>query len=197
MYSSFKNTSFIAPDNFLYKITDLVGAGDIMDRSIAENNQLLTQLVSYTLILNPKSKKIFIAQRISGDERLQNSFCLGFGGHVSIEDFSLQFGSDPIRNAAIRELREELFIQNKNLDIKHLGFTRDLKSSTNEHLGIIFVMITGSARIRETDKLRGFWISYDELINEYYSLLESWSKHSFDYIYESPILSKKYGFAAE
>ena len=98
MYSSFKNTSFIAPDNFLYKITDLVGAGDIIDRSIAENNQLLTQLVSYTLILNPKSKKIFIAQRISGDERLQNSFCLGFGGHVSIEDFSLQFGSDPIRN---------------------------------------------------------------------------------------------------
>ena len=94
-------------------------------------------------------------------------------------------------------MREELFIQNKNLDIKHLGYTRDLTSSTNEHLGIIFIMITGSARIRETDKLRGFWISYDELINEYYGLLESWSKHSFDYVYESPILAKKYGFAAE
>lgn len=176
---------------------DLCLSGSIEKRSLAEGNQFLLQIVSYTLILNPQKRKIFIAKRISGDERLKNSFCLGFGGHVSLEDFSIpaEYSSDPIMNAAIRELREELNIKNKTLNIEHLGFTRDLTSSTNEHLGVIFVLTTGSASIKETDKLTGFWISYDKLKEEYYGKLESWSKHILDYIYESKSLAEKYGFA--
>lgn len=171
-------------------------SGSVEDRSLAEGNQLLVQIVSYTLILNPKKRKIFIAKRISGDERLRNSFCLGFGGHVDLKDFSIpaKYSPNPIINAAIRELREELNIKNKILDVEHLGYTRDLTSSTNEHLGVIFVLTTGSANVKETDKLTGFWISYDKLKDEYYNKLESWSKHALDYIYETDYLAKKYGF---
>lgn len=159
-----------------------------------EKNPAYLQLVAYSIIINPKKRQIYIAQRISGDERLLNTYCLGFGGHVSENDIDYSTLLDPITNTAIRELREELTIKKKILDLTPIGYVRDLKSTTNEHLGIVYYLEAASVFIREKDKLRGFWVSYEELKNVYYSKLESWSKYILDYIYESDFYRKKFNF---
>lgn len=175
----------------------LINNGSIVNRNEAESNFLYTQLVSYTLIFYPEKQKAFIAQRISGDSRLLGSYCLGFGGHVSIDDINGKYSKNPIVNAAIRELREELVLKNKVLNPSLIGYVRDVKSNTSEHLGAIFILELGSAFIKETKKLKGFWISYNDLKNKYYDKLESWSKYALDFVYEDPILRNKLRFKTE
>lgn len=194
MRADFLNQSFIPKDQFPIGVAGLIGDSIVINRNQAEGNSLYTQLVSYTLILYPEKKQAFIAQRISGDPRLLYSYCLGFGGHVSTEDFKGEYSRNPIYNAAIRELREELILKKKEIVPTLIGYVRDVSSQTSEHLGAIFILKTGSAFIKETEKLKGFWVSYEDLKNKYYDKLESWSKHSLDYIYETPKLSLEFGF---
>lgn len=195
MRLDFLDRFFIPESESRFVLDDLVNSSISINRSMAEENSLFTQLVSYTFILYPEKKKAYIAQRISGDKRLLHSYCLGFGGHVSIEDINGKYSPlSPIYNAAIRELREELVLNKKNIVPKFIGFGRDMHSSTSEHLGAIFILKTGSASIKEVEKLKGLWVTYEDLKNKYYDKLESWSKKTLDYIYEDPILSREYGF---
>jgi len=189
----FRNRPFI-PHTPLFDKYDMIAASELQLRKDMEKNPAYLQLVAYTIIINPLKQQIFLAQRISGDERLLNTYCLGFGGHVSAEDIHVEICSNPIDNAAIRELREELFIKKKNLNLKQLGYVRDLNSTTNEHIGIVYYLETGSVFVREKDKLKGLWVSYDDLKNIYYHKLESWSKYILDYIYESKYYQKTFNF---
>ena len=92
------------------------------------------------------------------------------------------------------EIREELEIRARKLNLNHIGYVRDLSSSTSEHLGVIYYIDTGSVFIREKDKFEGRWISYDELKEVYYGKLESWSRYSIDYLYESEIFHNLLNF---
>lgn len=123
-----------------------------------------------------------------------NTFSFGFGGHVSlsdIEETAHDFTADPVLNAGIRELREELYLNNKIINLKHLGYVRELTSKTSNHLGSVFLLTTGFAGIKEKDKLKGKWISYDDLKYSYYNVLESWSRAVLDYIYSNDRLKKE------
>ena len=166
---------------------------EVQDRDKMEGNPLYLQIVCYTFLINPKTKKIFIAKRISGDERLQDKYCIAFGGHVNTDDLQPLF-YNPIVNSARRELREELTIRNKTIDLKHIGYVRDLNSDTSEHIGVVFYMTTGSASIKEKDSLEGKWVTYDELKFNYYHLLESWSKAILDYIYNNQYFRRVFNF---
>lgn len=166
-------------------------------REAVEGNKLYLQLVSYTFLINPKRRKIFVARRTGGDKRLNDLNCIGFGGHVEMADFRIEDDEspNPVLKAAIRELREELRLKQKTLRLRHIGFVRDLSSNTSEHLGSVFYLETASASILEKDKLAGArWVDYDEFKLKYYPGLESWSKAIFDYIYDSPVYSKLFGF---
>ena len=171
---------------------------DFQDRETVEGNKFFLQLVAYTIILNPDKKKIFVAKRINGDSRLNNKYCIGFGGHVDMKDFYFPDKNsipNPIYQTAIRELREELNIKNKSLELEHIGYVRDLSSDTSEHLGSVYFLITGSSSIKEKHSfMDGKWVSYEDFKNNYYSKLEGWSKNIFDYIYENPEMIKKFNF---
>lgn len=166
----------------------------IVNRDEAEGNDLYTQLVAYTVIVNPDSKKIFIAKRIGGEKRLLNSYCLGFGGHVNICD-SIH-NDDMIRHAAIRELTEEVQFYKQDVFslMPMVGFVRDMESPTREHLGAVYLVIAGKATTKEISNLDGFWVSYEDLKNRYYERLESWSRYILDYIYEDPVWAEKLKF---
>ena len=162
-----------------------------MLRDDVEGSPIYVQIVAYTLVFDSVRKRIFCARRKSGDERLKDSYCLGFGGHVNIDDLNL---TDTVGATARRELREELEIRARKLNLNHIGYVRDLSSSTSEHLGVIYYIDTGSVFIREKDKFEGRWISYDELKEVYYGKLESWSRYSVDYLYESEIFHNLLNF---
>lgn len=160
---------------------------DFIGRADAEKNRSMLQLVSYTLLINPKQGKIFVARRSGGEERLAGAFCIGFGGHVKVEDYRI--GEDeepnPLLKCAKRELGEELKIRNKHLDFNHLGFARSLSSPTSEHIGSIYYVTTGSASLKEKDSFsEAGWATYEEFNRKYYYRLEDWSKAVYDYIYE-------------
>lgn len=180
----------LAPESF--SLYHLDSQSIVVDREKVEGNIYYLQPVAYTLVFDSVRQRVFCAKRISGDERLQNTFCLGFGGHVNIDDLNVD--SPAVYKTALRELREELEIRKKKLNLNFLGYVRDLNSSTSEHLGIIYYLDTGSVSIKEKDKFVGRWIPYQELKDNYYGKLESWSRLSLDYIYESEILHKLLNF---
>ena len=188
---------FVSDNQCNIRETELCLEADFLNRDIAEKDNTMLQLVSYTMVINPKAKKIFVAQRTSGEERLKNTYCIGFGGHVEIQDYKILDNEipNPILKCAKRELREELRIKNKYLEFNHLGFTRDLSSPTSEHLGSIYYVITGSASLKEKDKFScAKWVNYEEFKQKYYFKLETWSKAIFDYIYETDYYRKLFNF---
>lgn len=167
----------------------------VVNRDEAEGNPFYQQLVSYTLIFNPDKKKVFLGQRLSGENRLVNSYCLGFGGHVNDFDIDPSFKNNVFEITAERELREELNIKKKNLNLNLLGFCRDLNSSTPDHIGAIYLLIAASITVKEKNTLSGKWVSYEDLISNYYHRLDSWSRYSFDHIYEHSKLRKLLNFS--
>ena len=187
----FRDSVFV-PDELVGKHlndVELCLESEFKKREEVEGNNLYLQRVSYTFLINPKKRKIFVARRAGGEERLNNRYCVGFGGHVNIGDFKIDDNEEPnpVVKAAIRELKEELKLGRDALELKHIGYIRDLYSNTSEHVGSVFYLETSSASILEKDKLTdGRWIDYDEFKLKYYPRLESWSKAIFDFIYESP-----------
>ena len=193
----FLNKIFVSNDECSLKETELSLEADFIERDIAEADNTMLQLVSYTIVINPKARKIFIAQRTSGEERLKNAYCIGFGGHVEVQDYKILKNElpNPILKCAKRELREELRIKNKHLEFNHLGFARALSSPTSEHLGSVYYVTTGSASLKEKDKFScAKWIDYEEFKQKYYLKLENWSKAIFDYIYETDYYRKLFNF---
>lgn len=154
--------------------------GIFMKRYDAEYNTSVQQIIPYTLIFSQyKSDKIYVAKRLAGDNRLIDTYSLGFGGHINPED-----KPHCITNAAIRELNEEVDIKypTRKVKPKLVGTARDLVSETKEHLGFIFAVKASGVKIREKDKLKGKWLDIFELVDKYY-FFESWSRFIIDELF--------------
>ena len=148
-------------------------------RSDAEMNMAFQQLIPYVIIKNKKGDKYFVAERIAGDERLTSSYSIGFGGHIDKEDGH----KDVILNGLKRELDEELDMTSVSKP-EFIGTIRDLTSSTADHIGFVFEVSASKVKIKETKKLRGVWMTPQELVNNYFSF-EGWSKYIIDNIYSN------------
>lgn len=147
----------------------------------AEYNLALTQLIPYVVVTNTNEDKLYVAERISGEERLRKTFQLGCGGHVNPSDV---MGFDTIGTAAIREMNEELVIDTNTDEIYLLGTVRDLSSSTKEHLGIVYLVHSDDVSIREKNTLRGQWMNMSDLILNY-EKFESWARYIIDHLFKN------------
>lgn len=153
--------------------------GQYILRHDAEMNMAFQQLIPYVIIKNKKGDKYFVAERIAGDERLVKSLSLGFGGHIDKVDGH----QNVIMNALHRELEEELDITPVS-EPTFVGTMRDLSSPTADHIGFVFELSVSKAKIRETKKLRGIWMTPQELVDNYFAF-EGWSKFYIDELYMS------------
>lgn len=152
--------------------------GKFILRSDAEYNPALQQLIPYVIILNSTGTKYYVSRRIAGEERLQGSYSLGFGGHIDLIDGS----QNVILKAFERELNEEVFIKRKKEPAKFLGYVRDLESSTKDHLGFVFTVSARSVKIKEDNVLEGCWMTLQELVDNYHKF-EGWAKYIIDYLF--------------
>lgn len=154
--------------------------GKFIMRYDAEYNPVFQQIIPYFLICNEDESKFFVAERLQGDNRLKGKLSLGFGGHINECDGPIEV----VLHALVREMEEELNINPTSKAI-YLGTMRDITSSTNDHLGLIFAVKAkeGQVFIRETDNLEGKWMTQEEMFNGY-GRFEGWSKYIIDYLYQ-------------
>lgn len=161
-----------------------------MRRGNAEVDFSYKQPIPYIVLR--KGDKLYCYERLNGggEKRLYNKLSLGVGGHANpdFSDLGKPF-AELISENTIRELEEEL-----NLNFKVTGDDIEIISLINDDseevsrvhialLGIIDLDEDDEVSIRETDQLRGFWISVSELLEpETYNRLENWSQIVVDNI---------------
>lgn len=111
-------SAFVLPDEDSTVSVSILNHPDhcFMARKYVENNPDFKQVIPYTAIakVNEEGVKFYSYQRVeaesTGEKRLVGKTSIGFGGHVSIEDFIyyVDWPINPIKNAIDRELSEEV-----------------------------------------------------------------------------------------
>lgn len=150
-----------------------------VDRQKAETDESLKQLIPYVIIKHEEKYLLLRRKNTQSEIRLHNKMSIGVGGHLNPIDSSQ--GHDIIIGGLIRELQEEINIDNFEIP-QFLGFINDDISEVGRvHLGLLFEIESNSpdVEIIETDKMDGKWASVAE-IDADYEYLESWSKIAFD-----------------
>ena len=98
---------FVSDNQCNIRETELCIEADFLDRNIAETYKMMLQLVAYTIVINPNSKKIFVAQRTGGEQRLLHAV----GMAVADEDALVLHEQEPLgwlRGAVIAVARDLL-----------------------------------------------------------------------------------------
>ena len=173
------------PDRFSKVVKDDLDwtrKGKYIFRYDAEYNTFFQQIIPYVVLTDRKKELFYISKRISGEERLVNKLSIGFGGHIN----SCDGYYDPLEKCIARELNEEVSARYMEESLSLLGTVRDMSSSTNDHIGIVFlkrVSNKSTIKIRESDKLKGQWMSMEDLYKNYGSF-ESWGKYIIDFLYQ-------------
>lgn len=157
-----------------------------LNRSDAENNSNLKQIIPY-MVITGSDGKIFLVQRLSGqtEKRLHNKYSIGIGGHINpvitFDNKEVQFIPEIIRNGLERELHEELEIKTA-YQYKLLGFLNDDSNSVGQvHLGLVHQVLVDDVSgvcILEKDLMVGKFESIEE-IGKHFDLLETWSQIVF------------------
>jgi len=145
-----------------------------MDRPEAEEDPSFKQIIPYGMLCLDES--VFLMQRLTGggEKRLHGKFSLGVGGHMNpIDSGDLALIEATMR----RELDEELFVEG-DLRFTACGFINDDSTPVGSvHLGVVYrieLLEGGSARVRETETLRGGFEPWQE-VSAYSDRMETWS----------------------
>ena len=168
------------------KIENILADRRFVLRADAEYNQAWVQPIPYIVVINKNANKVYVTNRIAGEERLKDTLSLGAGGHINPVDTIGAINSWSVSlNAANRELNEELSLRFiKGTDLEYVGTVRDFMSTTSEHLGIVYIAKVSSAKVKEKDNLCGSWMNFVDLVNNYHKF-ESWARHIIDHMLES------------
>ncbi|MBS3099256.1 NUDIX domain-containing protein [Candidatus Pacearchaeota archaeon] len=131
-----------------------------------ENNPLFKQVIPYVWIVNPKTKKVFLYKRsVKGEEnRLHNKYSGGIGGHIDKE--TEEHSENPVIDAMMRELKEEVKVGQVHFGVVALAETEENVSPAMHMDGGKFYTI---------EEVESLILSPD---NE----LESWSKFSWPFV---------------
>jgi predicted NUDIX family phosphoesterase len=152
------------------------GMGRYIYRYDAEYDPSFQQIIPYVIVQHDKTDQYLVSERIGGEPRLQGQFSLGFGGHINPEDGTHQV----LLKAMARELSEELHHEFSS-KADFLGYIRDFKSKTSEHLGCIFRVTANKCKVREIENLKGVWMSIDTLEQNYFRF-EGWSQFIINHL---------------
>lgn len=158
----------------------LLENGVFIERDQAEHDENYKQVVPQGLLRY--KNKVYVNQRLpkQSDSRLLYKYSLGVGGHLNPED-NIVPHMDIISMGFHREMAEEVEVV-MPFSVKYIGITNDEQAEVSRlHVGVWLeiTLIDDAVRVKETEKIRGFWMNIKEL----YSLseeFESWAKLIYD-----------------
>ncbi len=158
-----------------------------------ECNRFLKQIIPYVWIVNSLTKKVFLYKRFDREKsageykenRYLDKYSGGVGGHI---DKETEEGVDnPINAAMMRELKEEVIMDNYPKP-KLLGFLNDDSDSLGEvHLGIVAIAETTEevgGRPSEGLASTGFYSigEVDEILLNSGNKVEGWTRISWPFV---------------
>jgi predicted NUDIX family phosphoesterase len=125
-----------------------------------------------------REDSVLLVERLKAgtEARLHNLYSLGIGGHINPVDHVN--ARDIIEGGLIRELREELELGAFTAEAVGL-IHRDDNDVSLVHTGVLYkVLVVGKVNIKETHKLMGKFVSWQE-VGEMYERLEGWSQAAY------------------
>ena len=155
----------------------VASAGEFLPRAAVEEDPSWRQIIPYAVIW--RSRQVFLVERLSGgsERRLHQRLSIGLGGHV--EPGSHPNARDVIEGALVRELNEELVIGAFRSQVVGLIHS-DRTKVDSVHTGVLYrVEVLGDVRVREQEKLRGSFVSWDAVMRRF-ERLETWSQLAAD-----------------
>lgn len=150
-----------------------------------EHDFSLQQIIPYVIIVNPKTKKVFAYRRAPNENytevRLRNKWSIGLGGHIERKD-----NQDPIKQGMIRELKEEVKMDNYP-DPTIVGYLKDDKGDVERvHFGIVALVETsGNVEKGDEEMAEGRFFSineFEDLAANQNNSLEEWTKISWPFV---------------
>lgn len=155
-----------------------------IDRSLAESDTKLRQIIPYILIRRngQNGPQFYLFKRLGtqGEKRLHNLYSLGAGGHINPVDTS---SDDPLDAGLKRELEEELYLPEKyRLQFKGWIYS-EIDPVSCVHVGLVYILdvLKGEVEIREKEKMTGEWCDAITL-KEKESAMEGWSRIALNHL---------------
>ncbi len=153
-----------------------------------EHDISLKQIIPYLVIVNLHLKKVFVYRRAgqgkNNESRLWNKWSCGVGGHIEPQD-----DDDPLQEAAIRELREEVTMKIYPVP-RIVGFVNDEVGDVEKyHFGVIALAETEEEDISLGDGeiAEGKFMSVEEVervFSDPQNQVECWTLLVFPFIKE-------------
>lgn len=140
------------------------------------------QVIPYVVMQH--NDKYFVTKRIEGDHRLVGQMSIAVGGHINPCDvWEFNRPKEIVAHCVMREIMEETTATLNDVKTpKYITTFIDESTEVSKvHVCLLakFIMETDQIEIRETDKLEGEWLTFDE-IKEQYDKFENWSKIAID-----------------
>jgi predicted NUDIX family phosphoesterase len=157
---------------------------------VLENDPEFIQIIPYIWLINPKTKKAFIYQRALGkgeysDKRYINKLTGGVGGHIDRD--TEQDSDDPVMDALLRELKEELLMK-EYPQPEFFGYIKDNSDMFNKvHLGFVGKAETTQDAIPADGMKKGSFYTVEEIekmFSDSNNQIEAWTKITWPFIKE-------------
>lgn len=151
---------------------------EFMPRSHMETDPVYKQIIPYLVYMH--DNRYFLMQRKAKitEQRLQNKYSLGIGGHIRQEDMH----SHAIIEWAKREFHEEIHCDG-TFDVQFLGILNDDSTSEGQvHVGVVFLLVGTSPLIQiRSEHKSGALLPLTE-IEDFYPRMETWSQIVYTYL---------------
>jgi predicted NUDIX family phosphoesterase len=157
----------------------------------AEINYGLKQPIPYGIVTSDDRDgelRVFVYERLEGgtESRLQGKLSIGVGGHMNVLPSAGKPFMELVKEEASRELTEELEfgsvegeVDPGTYPVTVIGLLNDERDDVGKvHLGILYTVETNPnhyVKVRETENLRGEWMTLAEL-ETVKDRLEGWSE---------------------
>jgi predicted NUDIX family phosphoesterase len=157
---------------------------EFIPRGTAENDVAYKQIIPYLVFHHEDSYFLMQRSATASEQRLQNKYSLGIGGHIRQEDITGQSLFDWAR----REFYEEVAYEG-SVSVKPLGIINDDTNAVGQvHIGFVFLVEGMHNSISVKSELKsGHLVPLEECM-QYNKNLESWSQMVLTHL-----LDKKYG----
>ena len=156
-----------------------------LPRSKAENDPSYKQLIPYVVLRHGDQVYHYLRGQGAGEKRLRALRSIGVGGHINPLDGAT--GANPYRQALLRELAEEIYLET-TYEERCLGLINDDSTPVGQvHLGIvhIFDLAEPRARRREADLTQDGFAPLAELLKCKHEF-ETWSQFVLEHLASSP-----------